>query len=364
MLSGHSIIIIHSKDKSMCGQLRMHAWTQLGAAGRTGDFQFVVSPELVRDEYVLAHCACVVINRVMGPESSEYVKYYGRLKKKHGFRIVVDYDDVIWDVDGHSLLPSYNKCNFNPAKVGEYIESCLQYIDEVTVSTRYLGAMWMRRFGSDKTVTLVPNYLPRAWYGHNRRRHEGTVVKPKVVYGGSPTHYTEDNLGDFGGCWVPWLLAAVAGDKIELHMFGYKLDAPFLADIKDKVILHDPTSAWEWGSTLRDICGDIYMAPLAENHFNCCKSNLKLLEASACGMMLLGSSFRNGPYEEAHPLSLVANSWSPDQLQARVDRMCEQANANSILDHQDKLISNYWLEDDRHIGAMLHTWCKGYVQVG
>ena len=345
----------------MCGQLRMHAWTQLGAAGRTGDFQFLVSPEVVRDDYVLSHTACVVINRVMGPESSEYVKYYGRLKKKHGFRIVVDYDDVIWDVDGRSLLPDYNGCTFDPKAVGTWIDNCIEYIDEVTISTRFLASLWVRRFGSRVPVSIVPNYLPRAWYGHRKRHVDADVVKPRVVYGGSPTHYRDDNLGDFSGTWVPWMIDAVHNDRIELHMFGYGLKAPFLAEIKDKVVMHDPTSAWEWGSTLRDIGADIYMAPLADNDFNCAKSNLKLLEACACGMALLGSSFIDGPYEMAHPLSLVSNEWSVDQMQARVDKICEKDNFNAILSHQDKLMSHFWLEDDRHIGAILKTWCRGYL---
>lgn len=364
MLDKKNVVIVHSKDKSMCGQLRMHAMTQLGMAGRCGDVEFLVSPEVIQDDYILQHTCAVVINRVMGPQSSEFVRYYGRKKKRFNFRVVVDYDDCIWDVDGKSLVPEYNPCKFSPVAVGKHIESCVQYIDEVTVSTRIIGELWLRRFGKGQIVSLVPNYLPRAWYGHNARRYDGDIVKPKVVYGGSPTHYTDKDIGDFDGVWVPWLTEAVKSDKIEIHMFGYELKAPFLSEIKDKVILHEPTSAWEWGSHLRDIGGDIYVAPLKENLFNSCKSNLKLLEASACGMMFLGSSWpKNEPYFEAHPLSFVANSWSPDQMQARVDKMCEKDTANSILYHQDKLIGKYWLEDDKHIGGILKAWMRDFVHV-
>jgi len=364
MLTKKNVIIVHSRDRSMCGQLRMHAFTQLGMAGRTGEFEFLVSPEVIQDDYILQHTCAVVINRVMGPQSSEFVRYYGRKKKRFNYRIVVDYDDIIWDVDGQSVIPAYNPCKFSPVAVGEHIESCLQYIDEVTVSTKDIGELWLRRFGSGQYVSIIPNFLPRAWYGRARRRISQDIVKPKVVYGGSPTHYTDTDLGDFSGVWVPWLTEAVKNDKIELHMFGYELKAPFLDEIKDKVVMHEPASAWEWGSTLRDVGGDIYMAPLKTNLFNECKSNLKLLEASACGMAFLGSGWSRSPYRQAHPMSLVANDWSVDQLQASVDALCAVDTFNAVMEHQEQLIDKYWLEDDVHIGQLLSTWCRGCVEVG
>lgn len=368
MLDKQNLVIVHSKDKSMCGQLRAHALTQLGACGMTGEFEFVVSPEVIRDEYLLKHTCTVFINRVMGPNSSEFVKYYGRIKKKYGFRIVVDYDDVIWDVDGRSLIPEYNCVKFDPRIAGEWIESCVQYIDEVTFSTRFLGQCWIRRFGEATVpfLTVLPNFLPRMFYGRRHRRITRKIAKPKVVYGGSITHFKDHgNAGDFGGPWIPWLQKAVSDDAVELHMFGYEVKADFLQPIKDKIVLHQPAPACAWGSALRDVEGDIYLAPLLENDFNRAKSNLKLLEASATGMAFLGSWWEGScPYEFAHGLSRIGTDATPEDISDAVSKMCEAKAFNEIMEHQKQLADRFWLEDPMNLTQLMAVLCRGRVRVG
>lgn len=361
MLTKRNIVIVHSVDRSMCGLLRLHCMTQLGAAGRTGEFQFVTSPEEIQDEYILSHTCAIVANKVMTEAGASMISSYGRKKRKFGYRLVLDYDDIIWK----DVVPAYNGNRIDTEAVGKHIDSCLKYVDEVCLSTTRLAELWVDRFGCEKQyVSVVPNFVPRAWYGRARRRIADKITKPKILYGGSPAHFKDDDRGDFAGCWIPWLIDTVLDGRAEFHMFGRREQThPMFFDISDRIVWHPWTSPWEWGSTLRDTGCDIFMAPLCENEFNCCKSNLKLLEASACGMALLGSSFPRGPYEEAHQLSKVCNSWSPDQLMQRVETICEQDNYNAIMEHQEQLIDKYWLEDDVHIGQLLSTWCRGCVEI-
>ena len=72
MLTGKNLIILHSKCSSMCGMLRRLAYQQLSASGATGSIEFVVSPEVVRDEYVLKHAVAVVIGRPIGNGCKEF----------------------------------------------------------------------------------------------------------------------------------------------------------------------------------------------------------------------------------------------------------------------------------------------------
>lgn len=367
MLTSKSVIIIHEKDKSMCSMLRRHAVAQLGASGRTGDFEFVISPEVVRDEYILKYTCAVIIGRPIGQGGASFIEHYGRLKKKYNFRIVTDYDDIMWDINGKSMFPEYNRVKKDAVGCAQGIEQSLKYVDEVTFSTEYLANCWAARFGDATTMSLVPNYLPKMWYGQRKHRIKEKLVKPKVVYGGSYTHYTPEDPGDFAGVWVPWMLDAVANDRIELHMFGYECKQEFLQTIADKIILHDPVTSCEWGSTLRDIEGDIYMAPLARNPFNCAKSDLKLSEACATGMAFLGS-FWDGycPYANAHPMSRVLNDCSVEQLNKLVDAICEPDTFNDIMSYQEEHISNRWIDDaeSRNLSYVLHTWCRGYINGG
>ena len=345
----------------MCGLLRRYAVQQLGAVGCTGDIEFVVSPEVVRDEYVLKHTVAVVIGRPFGT-GAEFVAYYGRLKKKHNFRVVIDYDDLLWDIQGKNLIPSYNNVNIDTVYAGKTIEGCLKYVDEVIVSTVYLGRCWTTRFGRSVPVRLVPNFIPHSWYGRRKHRITDRISKPVVVYGGSCTHYAPSDPGDFAGPWVDWMIDAVTNDRIELHMFDNGRVAKFLEPVADKIVHHYQVSPLDWGATLRETEGDFFMAPLADNVFNKAKSNLKLLEASATGMVLLGSSFEDGPYEEAHELSKIDNSWSVDQLQSRIDELCEPDNYNAAIGHQEALIDRYWLEGVG-VTKILKAWCGPWLEV-
>ena len=341
----------------MCGLLRRYSVQQMSAVGMTGGIEMVVSPEVVRDEYLLKHAVAVVIGRPFGNGGNEFISYYGRIKKKYNLRIVIDYDDLLWDVCGYNMFPPYNHVKIDPFYAGNGIESFIRYVDDVLVSTVYLGRCFVTRFGKDVPVKCVPNYLPHAWYGHRKHRITDKLTKPVVVYGGSTTHYTPKDPGDFGGPWVDWMIDAVTNDRIELHMFDNGVSSEFFAPIADKVIHHDHVNSLDWGATLREVEGDFYLAPLAENTFNKCKSNLKLLEACASGMCLIGSSFEDGPYEEAHKISKIDNNWSVDQLQSRVDELCEPSNYNDAMDFQDTLIGKYWLENTDNLTKVLSAWC-------
>lgn len=356
MLQKKKLIIIHADDKSMCSVLRQHAITQVCSSGRTYGVEFLVTPEVVRDEYLLKYTIAVVVGRPMNERSCSIVEHYGRLKRRFGFRVIVDYDDVLWDVGGHSLLPSYNGNKLDPVAIGKRIEGVLHHVDEVTVSTQYLGMCWLMRFGEQVKVTHLPNLLPRMYYGH-RVRDAAPAGKPVVVYGGSMTHFSEDDPGDFAGPWIPWLDKCLADDRIELHMFG---SVPsWLQQHKERIVTHHYVPAAVWGSTLRDINCDIFIAPLAESPFNSAKSELKLLEASACGMAFMGSHWENGPYGRAHQLSMVDNSWSPDRLMSAFDDVL--ANFLDITHYQDDLIEHNYLEHQSNVMGVLDIYCRGLL---
>lgn len=347
----------------MPGHLRQLCFATLSNAGMTGDFKCIVTPFPITDGYILDHTAAVVMGR---PRYPDWVERYGRVKKRHGFRIIVDFDDVLFDVDGKSAIPPYNGNTMDPVAVARGIESYLRYVDDVTVSTKFLARLFAKRFPafSKYNIVIVPNLLPRMYYGDRSSRLTTVDMrKPKVVYGGSPTHFSETDPGDFAGPWIPYLVDAVGKGEIELHMFGH--EAPkFLGPAVSKVILHEPVTPTGWGRALSDVRGDIYLAPLAANDFNRAKSDLKILEAAATGMALLGSQFIDSPYSKAHPYSLVDNTMTVEGVRDTVARMCEKKAFNCILDYQRKYLANRILERDENIKRLMQIYCKGMVKIG
>ena len=347
----------------MPGHLRQLCFATLSNAGMTGDFKCIVTPFPITDGYILDHTAAVVMGR---PRFPDWVERYGRVKKRHGFRIIVDFDDVLFDVDGKSIIPGYNGFKGDPVAIATGMEGYLKYVDEVTVSTKFLAQLFAKRFPAFSTynIVIVPNLLPRMYYGDRSSRLTTVDIrKPKVVYGGSPTHFSEDDPGDFAGPWLPYLVDAVGKGEIELHMFAYGLPKIF-AGMGDKVILHDPVTPAGWGRALSDVKGDIYLAPLAANDFNRAKSDLKILEAAATGMALLGSQFKGGPYSHAHPYSLVDNSMTVEGVMDTVARICEKKSFNAILGYQQKYLGTRWLERDENLKRLMQIYCKGMVKVG
>ena len=61
MLQQKNLIIVHAFDHSACAFVRQHAFSVLAECGMAGDFEIVRSRELINDDYLLAHTACVWI---------------------------------------------------------------------------------------------------------------------------------------------------------------------------------------------------------------------------------------------------------------------------------------------------------------
>lgn len=356
MLTGKPIIIIHTNGRGACALMRGGAMETLSKSGLLGEFEIINAPEIVRDEYLLKHTAAVIVNRVWYEDYAAMVRHYDRYRRHSDYKLKVflEYDDLLWDIDGKQSLPSYNKCPINSVEAGKCIEGVLPKIDGVFVSTRWLAGCFKYRFGYDATV--LPNCLPFHLYGFNRRRIESDLAVPRVLYGGSPTHYTEGKPGDFSGPWIPYLTQAVKEGKIELHMFGtcnWMFD-----EVKDKITWHKPTYACLWGQTLREVGADIYLAPLVDNDFNRSKSDLKLQESCAIGAAFLGSWWKDFcPYEGAHEASRVGKKCTPEKLDDIVSNLCKRDVFNDVMELQDKYISARWLENAWNVDR----WMKAVV---
>lgn len=360
MLTKKNIIILHTNGRGMCGVLRGGALASLAHSGLTGEFEFVQSPEIVRDEYLLKHTVAVVINRIYTEDHAAMVRHYSTYRRKFGLKILLDFDDLLWDIDGKQSIPAYNQFKMDTVAAGKVIDSVKERVDGVLVSTPWLGACWEYRFGSKCTV--VPNFLPWHLYGDNSmRRVEKDIEKPVVLYGGTPTHYSNRSVGDFAGPWIPWLEDAVKNDRIELHVFGQR--PGFLKESGEKVVEHPLTYALLWGQTIRTVRPDIYIAPLVENMFNSAKSDLKYSEACAIGAAMLGSWWKDWcPYAEEHELSRVEKAMTPEQLDERVRKICQKENFNAIMEHQERHARLYWLENRKNTDYLMKAICGDAVE--
>lgn len=347
MLVKKNILIMHPTDKGACAFYRCHFMADILRSQLGGEVEPLVTPAEITDEYILAHTAAIVVYRPHTDEHVTLIRNYGRKKNKLKYRIFADYDDVIWNVNGHSLIPDYNKCGINTDKATDNIHSFINYLDGVTLSTKNLETFFLNQFGTKFPNTkILPNAIPRYLFGYDVRKIEKSIKKPVVLYGGSSTHYMDGEYGDFGDGVAEWLYEQVYRDKIELHMF----DVPwFLEGVKDKIKLHDKVSALEYPYIARSIKPDFYLAPLAENWFNKAKSNLKLLEASALGAILMGSVFPDSPYNDA-PLA--------NHLNRPFEKLLDVNIFNMVLQMQYMFMekNELWMDSLPYIKRWLQTY--------
>ena len=211
MLIKKNVLILHPADKSACAFYRCHAVAMLLNSSAGGDVEVIVSRAEITDEYVLKYTAAVVFFRVTTEQQATMVMHYKRNRRRFGFRIFCDYDDLVFDVGRFDRLPPWNP---NPdedlRKNAEVMKGALSDIDGITVTTEWLKGCMETRFGWPH-VRILPNAVPRYCFGRNPRKLvDEDLVRPRVLYAGSTCHFSKGNQGDFAGPWIGWLHSAVA----------------------------------------------------------------------------------------------------------------------------------------------------------
>lgn len=279
--------------------------------------------------------------------SQSILELLKNLKDQTGCSIVCDCDDLIWTWNGEKL-PDYNfcskkiDCDANRAAMEKLLD---QVVDRVTVSTRYLRIA-MRDFTDESKITHIPNYL--SWSDWHFDLNQRVPREPVFFFAGTSTHVgsKESGLyGDFSESLVDYLR-----DK-KMMSKGFK--PWFLNDCQ--VVPYSTINQYAQDFKLQASACTFVIAPLQDNLFNKCKSNLKYLETAAVGRVCLCQSFEDGPFESiAHPYQKIP----VDADKQKIDYIVKRAlsNYNEILIHQYKKLNEYWLEN--HISE----WGKAILE--
>ena len=240
------------------------------------DFQQKGLPEL--REFDL-----VIFNRDLGEHHYNLLEYMAR----HGIPYIVDVDDY-WQLP--KTHPSYKWAKKNQIK--QKVEDAIKYANGVTCATDELAAQ-IRPL--NHKVSILPNALDltdEQWVQPN-------YVSDMVRFGwvGGATHAEDMMLisediqrilneyenSEFYFCGfnqsaeMNSILYRFNGNSAELHP-------------RIKVLKSMPVN--EYGHHYR--CFDVALAPLQDNKWNACKSELKVIEAAAYGLPVIASKVK--PY--------------------------------------------------------------------
>lgn len=251
-------------------------------------------------------------------------------KHKQGAKIAIDYDDCLWEE-----LPAYNNCNIrwkeNNDDMTEYLG---QLADLVTVSTDELTES-IRRLGY-KNIIVLKNCLE---YNRWRFDYYAPSAKLSFFYAGSPTHWSADNYGDFTPELVKYLY------NKEVNVMGH---SPSFIQNAHTVCNWVDINAYPTVFAKYALRSKFIIAPLQDNLFNRCKSNLKYLESAAIGRVCLCSDV--GEYKKiAHPMQIIPNDADFNKIEYIVNRAIQ--HYDEIIQHQYKVLSQHWLDPTTYLSV-------------
>lgn len=200
------------------------------------------------------------------------------LAKSHGVKIVLDYDDLIWNipVSNPAILHFTEDAAFATAEA-------MRLADMVICSTPALQAAIQRDWGKDAEV------IPNAWDERqriSRAWNAPKVDKPTVIaWRGSDTH-----AGDlyqardafFESSEVKWIFFGMLPWFI-LKQYGGNLDS---------FTFQGPTAGFsEYLRTFEKMRPSYVVFPLEDVEFNRCKSNIAWQEATAIGATVIAPAY-------------------------------------------------------------------------
>jgi GT2 family glycosyltransferase/glycosyltransferase involved in cell wall biosynthesis len=217
--------------------------------------------------------------------------------------LVYETDDLFWAVPEGSW---HHKTNPLLPNAKANIRATAKLCDAITASTPEL-AEEMRRLTGMRDVRVAPNYVPQSFVNAALSgRRSSNVMKsalPRVGWAGG--------IGHGGDLAVLTDVVKETRNKIQWVFLGM---TPPGIEPGENVEVHGGLQYSDYGEFLGRLGLDLALAPLENNAFNRCKSDLRVLEYAAAGYPVIASDL--GTYQHC-PVRFSANT--PEAWQRAID---------------------------------------------
>ena len=212
-------------------------------------------------------------------------------------------------------------------------------VDRLVVSTEALADAYTGMHGD---IRVMKNSLLSSWWGGlESRRRVGAL--PRVGWAGGISHTGDleliaDVVKELAG-EVEWVFMGMCPDRLR----------PFISEF------HPGVQIDNYPQALARLNLDLALAPVEQNLFNECKSNLRLLEYGACGFPVICSDVRC--YQgDGLPVMRVKNRFRDwvDAIRSHINDLDAAARAGDEL--RAAVLSGWMLE-----GKNLAAWRKAWL---
>ncbi|QHM71455.1 glycosyltransferase [Mixta intestinalis] len=242
-------------------------------------------------------------------------------------RIIVEYDDFLPNLPIKSAL----KHRF-PQHIVKALRRVMAQADRVVVSTFPLAEAYAD-FHHD--IRVAQNRLAvDQWGALMSQRRTGKKIRVGWAGGGSHT----------GDLEIIRPVIQALQDEVEWVFMGMKPEGV-------RCEFHTGVPFDLYPEKLASLNLDLALVPLEMNHFNVCKSNLRLLEIGACGVPIIAT--RIEPYQCGLPVTLVDNrfkAWiSAIRMHlADMEMTAKMGDALRVAVHQHWMLRAEGLDEWRH----------------
>jgi O-antigen biosynthesis protein len=299
----------------------------------------ITSPEFYRD---------ITSVRLQRQVTSYQQKFFEFLESANkDMHIMYDIDDVFIYED----IPGYNKFRaaYRDPAIKETGLSIMKKCSEVTVTCNYMKEYYEQYVDH---VTVIPNYMPKFWMDRyydevrlakNYDRNVKKRKKPRVLYAASGAHFdvTGQNkyVDDFSH--ISDVVRNTVNDIQWVLLGAYPIPLRDLVTSGKIEFVH-----WkmipDYPDHIHSLKINLAIAPLMDNTFNKCKSDLKFIESGAFGIPCICQDLIT--YNHAH-YKFTTGDELIDQIKALLKdkptylKACrkarEYANTRWLEDHID-----------------------------
>lgn len=260
---------------------------------------------------------------IQQPRNLQQLKHLETLLAVEDITVVVDGDDMLWNRP-FGEIPQ----EILPAEFSQRMEEVARRCDRIVVST---AALAQRLASLNDDVRVLPDLLhPALWGDHPPQRPApASGRKPRIGW-------TDRACGARDIGLLAPLIRSLAGEVDWVCIGNCPADIkPFLADHVSGV------GAPEYPATLMAQCWDLALAPLDDNAFNACRSDVRLLEYAWCGFAIVCSDVP--AYRNELPVIRVSNNpqhWldairraigAPDATQCQAKQLQQAVAQHHVL---------------------------------
>lgn len=343
-------------DYTGCGHWRMLWPEQVLNAYRHCVMQS--STVMITDPKHFHGVTCVRVQRQANEAQRNYLKF---LKEQVGVRLIYEIDDICFGED----IPKWNAFReaFTDNRIRSNIQYMMEYCDEMTVTCNAMKNYFTEKT-DQKNITVIPNYPSRTWIDRFYEpkkisiRFDKNILKskkPRILYAGSSSHFDlqqKNNLQDD----ITHVIDAIVNtaDKYQwVFLGGFPLQLKEYIE-SGKIEFHKWVHLHEYPYIVNNLSIDLMVAPLQDNIFNNCKSEIKFLEACALGIPMISQDIVT--YERCK------NKFETgEQMLSQIQQvLSSKKEYMSLCDRNYSIVDKMWLENENNRLKYVELYKYGY----